>query len=234
MKAVDISLRRYLFPNINEDGWKFISALALVSIVLAMLWIPLGFLSFLVTILTFYCFRDPQRITPILSDAIVAPADGLVVSISREKGPDALGLGNRNFTRVCIYSSLFDSHINRIPLKGKIHKTFYTEGKNFSDNWHKNDLHNEKAMFSWRNANYELAIQQTALICNKRVINKVKISDEYTTGQRFGFIRYGGYVDLFLPDKIEPQVCIGQQMIAGETIVANIRSDAPRIEGEIR
>ena len=122
MKAVDISLRRYLFPNINEDGWKFISALALVSIVLAMLWIPLGFLSFLVTILTFYCFRDPQRITPILSDAIVAPADGLVVSISREKGPDALGLGNRNFTRVCIYSSLFDSHINRIPLKGKIHK----------------------------------------------------------------------------------------------------------------
>lgn len=234
MKTVDISPRRYLFPNINEDGWKFISVLALVSIILMMVWLPLGCVSFAVTIWSFYCFRDPVRITPILSDIVVAPADGLIVSINREKGPDALGLGNKNFTRVCIFSGLFDSHINRMPIKGKISKTFYDAGKKFTGALKKNALGNEKMLLAWRKESYDFALQQTALICNHRVINKAKIGDELQTGERLGFIRYGGYVDLFLPDKVEPQVCVGQQMIAGETVVANIKSDAPRIEGEIR
>lgn len=234
MKAVDISLRRYLFPNINEDGWKFISILALVSIVLTIVWMPLGCASFLITVLSFYCFRDPVRITPILSDVVVAPADGLIVSINREKGPDVLGLGNKIFTRVCIFSGLFDSHINRLPIKGRISKTFYDAGKKFSGFLNKNALGNEKMLLAWRKENYDFALQQTALICNHRVINKVKIGDELQTGERCGFIRYGGYIDLFLPDKVEPQVCVGQQMIAGETVIANIKSDAPRIEGEIR
>lgn len=234
MKAVDISLRRRLFPNINEDGWKFISVLALVSIVLMMVWLPLGCISFLLTVWSFYCFRDPVRITPVLSDIVVAPADGLIVSISREKGPDALGLGNKNFTRVCIFSGLFDSHINRMPIKGKISKTFYDAGKIFSGELQKNALGNEKMLFAWRKENYDFAVQQTALICNHRVINRIKIGEELQTGERFGSIRYGGYVDLFLPEKVEPQVCVGQQMIAGETVVANVKSDAPRMEGEIR
>lgn len=234
MKAVDVSLRRYLFPNINEDGWKIISVLALFSIVLAMLWIPLGGISFLITVWSFYCFRDPIRVTPVLSDAVVAPADGIVVSINREKGPDVLGLGNKNYIRLCIYSSLFDAQINRIPIKGKISKTFYDAGKCFSGTLNKNTLGNEKMLIALRSANYEFVIQQTATFCSKRIVSKVKIGDEFLTGQRFGFIRYGGYVDLFLPDKIEPQVCVGQQMIAGETVMASVKSDAPRIEGEIR
>ena len=96
MKSVNISLHRFLFPNINEDGWKFISAMAVVSLILAMLWFPLGLVSFMLTIWCFYAFRDPVRVTPVLSTAVLAPADGLIVAISREKGPDALGLGNKN------------------------------------------------------------------------------------------------------------------------------------------
>jgi len=234
MKAVDISLKRRLFPNINEDGWKFVSILALISIVLTMLWIPLGCISFFITIWSFYCFRDPMRITPILSDVIVAPADGLIISINRVKGPDSLGLGNKNYTRLCIYSSLFDSQINRMPLKGKVSKIFYDAGKPFSGALDKNALNNERLLIALRNGNQEFVVQQTATICSKRIISKAEMGEEFLAGQRFGHIRYGGYVDLFLPDKIEPQVCMGQQMTAGETIIAYIRSDAPRIEGEIR
>jgi len=234
MKSVDISLRRYVFPVINEDGWKFVSMLAIVSLCLTMLWFPLGCASFIITLWSFYCFRDPVRVTPVLSDAIIAPADGLVISINREKGPDVLGFGNKNFTRVCIYCSLFDVQVNRMPIKGKITKTFYDAGKHFSGTLEKNNINNEKMIFALRNSTYDFVVQQTAVLCSKRIVNHLKNGDEFSAGQRFGFIRFGGYIDLFLPDKVEPQICVGQQLVGGETVVANIKSDAPRIEGEIR
>ena len=235
MKSVDISLHHRLFPNINEDGWKFVSLLAVVSVALTMLWAPLGCISFIATIWCFYCFRDPIRVTPVLSDTVIAPADGVIVSITREKGPDALGLGNKNYTRICIYTGVFDVQINRIPIKGKVTKTYYDAGKPFTGNFDKNNLYNERSMFILRTAgNIDFAVRQTAVFCSRRIINKYKSNDEFLSGQRFGFMRGGGYVDLFIPDKTEPLVCVGQTMIAGETVVADIKSDAPRIEGEIR
>ena len=94
MKSVDISLHNYIFPNIYEDGWKFVAVGAFVSLIASLIWIPLGGLLLLATVLCFYSFRDPVRVTPVLSSAVVAPADGYIVSINREKGPDALGLQN--------------------------------------------------------------------------------------------------------------------------------------------
>ena len=235
MKSVDTSLRQYFFPNINEDGWKFVSALAAVSLVLALIWLPLGIFSFLITVWCFYCFRDPNRITPILSGAVIAPADGIVVSINKEKGPNAIGLQNKNFTRICIFCGIFNSPIQRIPIKSTVRKVFYDCGKKFSVLSEKNNINNEVFLFSLRhNEGYDFAIKQTSTFCSKRIINKVKVGDELNAGQKFGFIRFGGYIDLFLPEKVEPQICVGQTMIAGETIVADIKSDAPRIEGEIR
>jgi phosphatidylserine decarboxylase len=242
MKSVDISLQRYLFPNINEDGWKFISILTLLAVALATICLPCGLLVMALTVWCFYTFRDPARVTPIWSDAVVAPADGIIVSITREKGPDALGLGNKTFTRICIFTSLFDVQINRMPIRGKIIKTFYDAGKPFSGSFNKNDLNVERAMFVLRNPNkLDFAVQQTAVFCGKRIVNRYvtntydENNDEFLAGQRFGFVRGGYcYVDLFLPDKIEPMVCVGQKMVAGETIITDIKSDAPRIEGEIR
>ncbi len=235
MKAVDTSLRQYFFPNINEDGWKFVSIMAFFSIILALIWLPLGVISFLLTIWCFYCFRDPLRVTPVLSGAVIAPADGLVLSINKEKGPDSLGLQNKNFTRVCIFTGVFDSPIERIPIKSTVRKVFYDCGKNFSGSHNKNDIGNETMSFALKHSEgYDFAIRQTATFCSHRIINKLKVGEEYNAGQKLGFIRFGGYVDLFLPEKVEPQICIGQKMIAGETIVADIKSDAPRIEGEIR
>lgn len=235
MKSVDISLHNYFFPNINEDGWKFISTMATLSLLLAIVWFPIGCVSIIITIWCFYSFRDPNRVTPVLSSAVVSPADGKIISISKVKGPDVLGLERKNFTKICIYCSIFDVCINRIPIKGRIYKKFYDPGKTFTKSFSKNDIGNERMFITLRHSDgLDFVLQQTATFCNKRIVTKIKNSDEFLTGQRFGFIRFGGYFDLFLPDKIEPIVCVGQKVVAGETIVADIKSDAPRIIGEIR
>lgn len=235
MKSVDTSLHHYFFPNINEDGWKFVSILAVVTLIAALIWFPLGCFSFIITVWCFYSFRDPVRVTPIRSDAVIAPADGHIVSISREKGPEVLGLGRKNFTRICIFSSLFDVHINRIPIKSTVYKMFYDAGKAFSGATDKNNIGNERMLIALKHGSgLFFILQQTATVCRHRIVAKIKNGDELLAGQRFGFIRFGSYVDIFLPEKAEPQVCVGQYLIGGETILADIKSDAPRIEGEIR
>ena len=235
MKSVDISLHHNIFPYIHEDGWKFIAAFAFLSLISALIWFPLGCAFFVLTVWCFYNFRDPDRITPVLSSVVVAPADGVIVSITKEKGPDALGLQNKNFTKVSVFSSLFDAHVNRIPIKGKINKIFYDAGKSSTGNLNKNDIGNERLVFSLRNSeNLDFVIQQTVVFCSKRIATNIKSGDEYKTGNRFGIVRFGGYTDIYLPDKVQPIVCVGQKTIAGETIMADINSDAPRMEGEIR
>lgn len=235
MKSVNISVQHHIFPNIYEDGWKFIALCAVITLVTALIWFPLGCISFVFTVLCFYNFRDKDRITPILSSAVIAPADGHIVSITREKGPDALGLQNKNFTRISIYSNLFDAHVNRIPIKGKINKIFYDAGKKYTGSLDKNNMGNERLIFSLRSGEgFDFVLQMSAVFCNKRIITKIASGNEFKAGNRFGFIRFGGYTDIYLPDKIEPLVCVGQKMIAGETIIADIASDAPRMEGEIR
>ena len=235
MKSVNISLRNSLLPNILEDGWKFVSIFAIFSVITALIWLPLGFIALIITIICFYNFRDPVRITPLLTTAVISPADGKIISITREKGPDALGMERKNFTRICIYSGITNVHVCRIPIKGKIIKTFYDAGRGITKNLNKNDIGNERKMFLLRyDAKTDIIVQETAVFCNKRLISKMQNGDEYLAGSRYGHTRFGAYVDLFLPEKVEPQVCVGQTMVAGETVIADIKSDAPRIEGEIR
>ena len=235
MKQVKTSLHTYIFPNINEDGWKFVSALTILTLLLLMIYVPLGIASLLLTIFCYYSFRDPVRITPVLSDVVIAPTDGRIISITKEKGPDALGLSSKNFTKIRIFCSLFDINIHRMPIKGKISKVFYDQGKLCNHSFNVSNIENECLLFSIKHSqNKDFVLGHTATFCSKRIITNVKIGDELITGQNYGFVRFGGYTDLYLPDKIEPQVCVGQTMIGGETIIANINSDAPRIVGEIR
>lgn len=235
MKSVDTSLQGYLFPNINEDGWKFISIMVVLTLIMTMIWLPLGCASFILTVWCFYSFRDPVRVTPVLSTIVIAPADGYIVSITREKGPDVVGLQNKNFTKLCIYNSPFDVHYCRIPIRGRINKTFYDAGKTLTGSFDKCNIGNEKSTISLKQTDgLDFVLQQTTTFCNRRIVTNIKNGDEFTAGQRFVFLRFGGYVEIFLPDKVEPIVCVGQKTIAGETVIANIKSDAPRMEGEIR
>lgn len=235
MKSVDTSIHHYLLPNINEEGWKFVSILALITLIMALIWTPLGLISLGLTVWCFYNYRDPMRVTPVNSGFVIAPTDGKIVAISREKGPDALGLGRKNFTRISIYSSPFDVHINRMPIKSTISQIFYDSGKKCSASFDKNNIHNEKMLIlANHSGGLMFVLQLTSLFCSKRIFTRIKRGDEFLSGQKWGYSRFGGYVDILLPEKIEPQVCVGQSMIGGETIIADIKSDAPRMEGEIR
>ena len=235
MKPVDTSVKTILFPNIHEDGWKFISISAILSLVLLMLWFPLGCAAIGITVWIFYSFRDPDRITPDINDIIVAPADGKIVAITKEKGPDVLGLSNKNYIKISIFSNIFDININRIPTKSRIISVYHDDEVKFSHSLDKNNIENERMPIALKSTNGQtVVLQQTATFCAPRIKNKLKKGDEFLTGQRFGIMRFGGHIDLYLPEKVSPCICVGQTMIGGETIVADFNSDAPGINGEIR
>lgn len=231
MKSVNTAY----IPDINEDGWKFVSVMVVLTIIFSLIWLPLGGIFFALDFLCFLSFRNPNRVTPVLSSVVVAPADGKIIAICKEKGPDCVGLQNKTFHKIRIYSGLCNAHINRMPIKAKIGNIFYDSGKNFSGSFDVNNIENEKVVFAFKhNEGFDFALQQTAVLCSKRIICDAKKGQEYLTGQRIGSIRFGGYIDVFLPEKVCPLVCVGQTMIAGETIIADIKSDAPRLEGEVR
>lgn len=235
MKQINTSLHSYIFPNINEDGWKFVSVLAIFTLLSFTIWLPFGLFSLIITVLCYYSFRTPVRITPVLSDAVIAPVDGRIISINKEKGPDVLGLAGKNFTKIRIFCSLFDVNICHAPIKGKITKLFYDQGKPFNRSFDVANINNERLLFLMKHSqNKDFVIQNIAPFCSKRIVSAIKNGDELPAGKSYGFTRFGGYIDLYLPEKTEAQVCVGQTMIGGETIVANINSDAPRILGEIR
>ena len=235
MKFTKTYFHQFFFPKVNEDGWKFISFLAFFSVICSLIWLPLGIFSFIITVFCFYSFRDPQRITPVLSSLVLSPIDGYVIAINKEKGPEILGMQNKKFNRITIFCSIFDVNTVRMPIKAKITKLFYDCGKFLSKSFDKNNITNEKIFFALKNSDgMDFILQETTVFCAKRIACFVKKADELNAGQRIGFIRFGGYIDVFLPEKINPLVCIGQKMVGGETVIADIKSDAPRIEGEIR
>lgn len=232
MKSVDAAFK---VPDIDEDGWKFLSVMAIFTILAALVWLPLGGIFLLFDIWLFLSFRNPQRVTPVLSGAVIAPADGIIISINKEKGPDCVGLQNKTFHKIRIRTGIFNVHINRMPIKAKVVNTFYDNGKKVTGSLDVNNIGNEKCVLALKHSEgYDFGLQQIAVLCSKRIVNRLKKGDEYTAGQRIGSIRFGGYVDIFLPEKVCPCVCVGQTTVAGETIVADIKSDAPRLEGEIR
>lgn len=113
MKTVDISWRRYVLPNINKEGWKFFGIFAAITALLAMIWEPLGVIGLVCTVWCYYFFRDPERVTPEIKDVVVSPADGIVQMITKVKAPEELDMGDEEFTRVSVFMSVFNVHVNR-------------------------------------------------------------------------------------------------------------------------
>ncbi len=235
MKKIDMSLQRYIFPNINNEGWRFISIFAAITALLAIIWLPLGVVGLVLTIWCYYFFRDPDRVTPQIKDVIVSPADGVVQMITRVTGPEELGLNNKTFNRVSIFMSVFNVHVNRAPATGKILRLAYIKGKFFNATLDKASKDNERQLLAMRTeCGKEIAFVQIAGLIARRIVCFAKEGQTYQAGERFGLIRFGSRLDVYLPTDIEPQVCVGQTMVAGETVLANLKSDAPRVEGDIK
>lgn len=235
MKTIDISWRRYILPNINNEGWRFVGIFAAATAFLAILWAPLGWVGLVLTVWCYYFFRDPERVTPNIDNVVVSPADGIVQMITKVKAPEELGLGDKKFTRVSVFMSVFNVHVNRAPAEGKILKSVYVPGKFFNATLDKASKDNERQLLSMQTKNgKEIAFVQIAGLVARRILCHAKEGQEYKAGERFGLIRFGSRLDVYLPEGVEPQVCLGQIMTAGETVIANLASNAKQVEGVIR
>ena len=235
MKTIDISWRRYILPNINNEGWRFVGIFAVATALLAFIWAPLGWVGLVLTIWCYYFFRDPERVTPNIDNVVVSPADGIVQMITKVKAPEELGLGDKKFTRVSVFMSVFNVHVNRAPAEGKILKSVYVPGKFFNATLDKASKDNERQLLSMQTKNgKEIAFVQIAGLVARRILCHAKEGQEYKAGERFGLIRFGSRLDVYLPEGVEPQVCLGQIMTAGETVIANLASNAKQVEGVIR
>ena len=200
-----------------------------------MIWQPLGWIGLVLTVWCFYFFRDPERVTPDKPDLVVSPADGTVQMITKVKAPEELGLGDAKFTRISVFMSVFNVHVNRAPAEGKILKSVYVPGKFLNATLDKASKDNERQILAMKTKGGKtLCFVQIAGLVARRILCEATEGMEYKAGERFGLIRFGSRLDVYLPEGVEPQVCLGQTMVAGETVIADLGSNAPQMKGIIR
>ena len=222
------SIRAQLVP-ITPEGYPFIGAFALVSLILFWLWTPLGWIGALLTVWCALFFRDPPRVTPVREGLVVAPADGKVSMITTAAPPYELGLGTTPLPRVSIFMSVFDCHINRSPVAGQVEKIVYQPGKFFNADLDKASLDNERNSLVIAGGGARVAVVQIAGLVARRIVCFVRTGQSIGAGERFGMIRFGSRLDVYLPEGTAPLVAVGQNAIAGETILADLRVSEARV-----
>jgi phosphatidylserine decarboxylase len=222
------SIRAQMVP-ITPEGYPFIGAFALAALILFWIWTPLGWIG---TVLTIWCvlfFRDPPRVTPVRDGLVVAPADGRISQITTTAPPHELGLGDKPMLRVSIFMNVFDCHINRSPVAGRVEKIVYQPGKFFNADLDKASADNERNSLVIATAGARVAVVQIAGLVARRIVCFVREGQPVGCGERFGMIRFGSRLDVYLPDGTPPLVAAGQTAIGGETALADLRmGDAGR------
>ncbi len=225
--SVLASVRSQLAP-VHREGLPFIGMFALASLFLFWLWSPLGWLGFLATLWCVYFFRDPARVTPIRDGIVVSPADGRVSLISNAVPPRELELGERALPRVSIFMSVFDCHVNRSPVAGKIERIAYHHGAFLNADLDKASESNERNSLVIATGKGHIGVVQIAGLLARRIVCFVSKGATVGAGERIGMIRFGSRVDLYLPDGVRPLVAEGQTAIAGETVIADLRAGDPQ------
>jgi phosphatidylserine decarboxylase len=218
---------RSQFVPLTPEGYPFIGAFALVALILFWLWTPLGWLGVVATMWCAYFFRDPPRVTPVREGLVVAPADGRVSQITTAAPPHELGLGDKPLPRVSIFMSVFDCHVNRSPAAGTVEKILYQPGKFFSADLDKASADNERNSLVIATAGARIAVVQIAGLVARRIVCFVREGQPLATGERFGMIRFGSRLDVYLPEGVTPLIAVGQTAIGGETVLADLRLADP-------
>jgi phosphatidylserine decarboxylase len=222
------SVRKQIVP-IHPEGLIFIGAFAVASLILFWIWQPLGWLGVVLTVWCAYFFRDPPRVTPMRDGLIVSPADGYVCSLGRFVPPPELGLSDQPMNRISIFMSVFDCHVNRTPVTGRITKIAYKPGIFVNADLDKASEDNERNGFIIETADGRIGVVQIAGLIARRIVSFVREGEQVSTGDRIGLIRFGSRVDVYLPDGAQPLIGFGAKAIAGETVLADMRSaDAGR------
>jgi phosphatidylserine decarboxylase len=215
---------RAQFSPIHPEGYPFVGGFALVSLVMIWLWPPLGWLCVLATAWCAYFFRDPPRTTPVREGVVVAPADGRVSQIVNAVPPGELELGTRPLPRISTFMSVFDCHVNRSPVSGRIARIVYRAGAFLSADLDKASEQNERNSFVIAtDGGVRVGVIQIAGLVARRIVPFVRQGEAVGAGQRIGMIRFGSRVDVYLPEGTLPLVAEGQTAIAGETVLADLR-----------
>ena len=220
--SIVASIRSQLVP-VHREGYPFIGAFALASLILFLVWAPLGWIG---TVLTIWCalfFRDPVRVTPVRDGIVVAPADGRISQIGNAMPPKELNLGERPMTRVSIFMSVFNCHVNRSPVTGRIDDIVYRAGAFINADLDKASEDNERNSLVISTGATRIGVVQIAGLVARRIVCFVGKGATVGAGERIGMIRFGSRVDLYLPEGTRPLVAEGQTAIAGETVIADLR-----------
>jgi phosphatidylserine decarboxylase len=223
--SIIASIRGQLVP-VHREGLPFIGMFALVSLILFWLWSPLGWIG---TVMTIWCalfFRDPDRVTPTREGLVVAPADGRVSKIINAVPPAELNLGERALPRVSIFMNVFNCHINRSPVTGRIEKIVYKSGTFINADLDKASENNERNSFIISSGPTRIVVVQIAGLIARRIVTFAREGASVRAGERIGMIRFGSRVDVYLPEGTRPLVAEGQTAVAGETVIADLRATA--------
>ena len=221
------SVRSQISP-IHTEGYPFVGGFALASLVLFWLWPPLGWLATLATLWCGYFFRDPPRVTPVRDGIVVAPADGRISQIVNALPPKELDLSERALPRISIFMSVFDCHVNRSPVAGRIERIVYRAGTFISADLDKASEDNERNAFVIAvGSGLRIAVIQIAGLVARRIVSFAREGEAVGAGQRIGMIRFGSRVDVYLPEGSRALVAEGQTAIAGETVLADFKAAEP-------
>jgi phosphatidylserine decarboxylase len=221
--SIVASIRSQFVP-IHRDGLMFIGIFAMVSLVLFIIWSPLGWLGTLATAWCAFFFRDPPRVTPVGDRLVVAPADGKVSLVTNAMPPRELAssLGERPVPRISIFMSVFDCHVNRSPASGRIERMIYTPGKFINADLDKASEDNERNSLVIACSGARIGVVQIAGLVARRIVPFVREGNVISAGERIGLIRFGSRLDVYLPEGIKPLVAEGQTAVAGETVIADL------------
>ncbi len=226
--SVFTSIRKQLAP-VHPEGYLFIAVFAIAALLLGWLWAPLGWIGWILTAWCAYFFRDPPRVTPARDGLVISPADGRVDLVGFFVPPAELELGDKPLPRVTIFMSVFDCHVNRAPVAGRISKAAYKPGLFLSADLDKASEDNERSGIVIDTDKGRFGVVQIAGLIARRIVpfDNAREGVAVTAGERYGLIRFGSRVDVYMPEGVRPLVGVGQKAIAGETVIGDAMSKEP-------
>jgi phosphatidylserine decarboxylase len=219
-----------IIAPIHREGYRFLAIFAVVTLVLFWIASPLGWLGVVATAWCAYFFRDPDRVTPLRDGLVISPADGRICAIEEVVPPAEIDVGPAQRIRVSVFMNVFDCHVNRSPIAGRVVAMTYVPGKFLNADLDKASEDNERQALTIETAGgVRLGVVQIAGLVARRIVCFVKQGEPLGVGERFGLIRFGSRVDVYLPPGKHPLVAVGQWTIAGETVLADLEAkEGPR------
>ncbi len=219
---IDLSIRSFLLPKISAEGVVIVAVFFAISFFLLLLSNVIGMFAIAISLFAFYFFRDPERYTPVGEGLVISPADGRLLPIKETTLPEELNMGDEKYIKFSIFMSVFNVHVNRNPVSGIVLKTLYIAGKFFNADLDKASKDNERNLVVVESTDGDkICYVQIAGLIARRIVSRIQKGDEVEQGKRFGLIKFGSRLDIYLPkDKYEVKVLPGQVMVSGETVLA--------------